>query len=44
MDWLRAIYSAAMFYTIADPYYYEHLVSKPNWLYNYERLVIALNL
>lgn len=43
-DWLRAIYSVVMYYTIADPYYYEHLVSKFPLIYNYERLILALNL
>ena len=43
-DWLRAIYSTVMYYTIADPYYYEHLVSKSPFFYNYERIIIALNL
>ena len=44
MDWVRAVYYLFMFHTgLADTYRNEQFVSKPDFLYNFERNMIALN-
>ena len=43
-DWVRAVYFIFMFHTgLADTYRNEHFVSKPDFIYNYERNMLAIN-
>ena len=44
MDWVRAFYYLFMWHTgLADTYRNEQYFPKPDFLYNYERYMIAMN-